>query len=96
MADNPTWFDEDYYLKSKLNQLQLTEPDANWNMASLIKAIADAGFTPLSHFTAYSAQERTSPNPFFNAHEYLEAKLRQLQETEPGQVFNHRRGRCRH
>lgn len=84
MADNPSWFHEEFYLKSKLNQLKLTDPDANWTLDSLRQAIADAGLTPFAHFGSYSLAERTSPNPNFNPHEYLEAKLRQLQEIDPG------------
>lgn len=88
MPNNPTWLDEDFYLKSKLNQLNTTDPAAGWTMETMCQAIKNAGFTALSHFESYSLTERTSPNPFFNAFEYLQAKLKQLQKVEPGKYSN--------
>src|SRR5690554_6341502 len=85
MANIPAWFDEDFYLRSKLNQLNLSEPDADWSLDSLRDAIADAGLTPFTHFQAYSLVERTSPNSHFNAYEYLHAKLQQLEGEAPGE-----------
>lgn len=79
-----SWFNEEYYLQSKLAQLRATDPSnpAAVSVAALQVALQEAGFTPQSHFEAFGAQELTSPNPFFNATEYLEAKVRQLNSSE--------------
>src|SRR5690606_31934442 len=83
MATN-AWFNETYYLQSKLAQLRADDPQnpAAANLVALQSALQAAGFTPLSHFEAFGAIELTSPNPYFNATEYLEAKTRQLNESE--------------
>lgn len=87
MATSSDWFDETHYLQSKLAQLRATDPDnpAAADVAALRAALEAAGYTPLQHFEAFGAQELTSPNPYFNATEYLEAKARQLNnsDTEP-------------
>jgi len=84
MAQGNAWFVEYLYLESKLDQLRRIEPDSNWDTDSLKAAISDAGYTPLTHFQTFGHIERTSPNAYFHAEEYLEAKLRQLQDVEPG------------
>ena len=76
------FFDETYYLKSKLAQLNsIGETDANgkaYTLTTLKQAIADAGMTPESHYQQYGVTEHLNPNPYFNEVEYLEAKLQQL------------------
>lgn len=74
-----TWFDSDFYLSSKLAQLQKTEPNnAKWQgpaaLANLNDALKVAGYTPESHFLTFGSAELTSPNKYFNAEEYLAAK----------------------
>ena len=73
-------FDEAYYLKSKLAQLKATDAQyANWNTDQVKQAILDAGFASVEdHCNQYSLIEGTSPNPYFNTMEYLEAKVNQL------------------
>lgn len=78
-----TWFDKDFYLTSKLAQLQKTQPtNPDWqgtNALVLVKqAIESAGFTLESHFQQFGSLELTSPNKYFNAEEYLAAKAAQL------------------
>ena len=85
---NPAWFDEEHYLKSKLNQLQTQEPSANWTHTALLQALDEHGFTPYSHFLQFGAAERLSPNPLFNTYEYLQAKLQQLEVADPGVSWN--------
>ena len=84
MQHNTVWFAEHAYLNSKLEQLKRIDSDTPWDIDSIKDAIHNAGYTPLSHFETFGHSERTSPNPYFHAHEYLEAKLRQLETIEPG------------
>ncbi len=78
MAQNPAWFITNDYLASKLNQLQLTDPAGNWTFFTLTAALEQAGLTPFEHFEQFGDAEGTSPNSYFNAAEYLQAKANQL------------------
>src|SRR5690606_31095361 len=80
---NPVWFDEDHYLNSKLNQLQTDDPAGNWTLSALQQALDANGYSAYEHFLQFGAAERTSPNAFFDAAEYLQAKLQQLWSTDP-------------
>ena len=55
------FFDESYYLKSKLAQLEsVGEKDANGNaytLDSLKQAITDAGMNPKPHYPTYGRTE---------------------------------------
>ena len=79
------FFDESYYLNSKLAQLKAVhEKDAHGNdytLDTLKQAISDAGMTPESHYQQYGIVEQLNPNPYFNEAEYLQAKLKQLQSV---------------
>ena len=75
---NPSWFNQTFYLESKLTQLRASGQTQFTNVLQVQEAIAAAGLTPLEHFNAYSLVERTSPSTFFNTQEYLEAKAAQL------------------
>ncbi len=80
-------FDEAYYLKSKLAQLKATDAATygNWNTDQVKQAILDAGFASVEdHCNQYSLVEGTSPNPYFNTMEYLEAKVNQLNSMKEG------------
>lgn len=76
------FFDESYYLKSKLAQLEsVGEKDANGNaytLDSLKQAISDAGMTPETHYQTYGRTEQLNPNAYFNEAEYLIAKTMQV------------------
>lgn len=76
------FFDESYYLKSKLAQLEsVGEKDANGNaytLDSLKQAISDAGMTPETHYQTYGRTEQLNPNGYFNEAEYLIAKTMQV------------------
>ena len=65
-----SYFNEDYYLKSKLAQLHAAnELDANGNaytLTTLKQAIADANMTPESHYQQFGMTERLNPNPYVN------------------------------
>ena len=78
-------FDLNYYLNSKLAQLQLqNSKDSNgqaYTQETLLQAIHKAGLTAEQHYQQYSVQEGTSANPYFNTVEYLRAKLYQLQHS---------------
>lgn len=71
---NPSWFDEAYYLTSKLEQLQESGETAYTNVLQVKAAIEAAGMTVYEHFSNYSLVEQTSPNQYFNTGEYLAAK----------------------
>lgn len=75
---NPIWFNRDEYLSSKLMQLRASGDTSYNNITALALAIEEAGMTPYSHFEAFGAIERTSPNQYFNANEYLAAKTEQM------------------
>lgn len=84
-----TWFNSDYYLSSKLAQLQKTDPtNPLWQgsnaLVNLNNALSAAGYTPESHFLAFGSAELTSPNQYFNAEEYLAAKALQANATQVG------------
>ena len=76
------FFDESYYLKSKLAQLEsVGEKDANGNaytLDSLKQAISDAGMIPETHYQTYGRTEQLNPNAYFNEAEYLIAKTMQV------------------
>lgn len=78
----PSWFKKEVYLQSKLAQLRATGDNRFSDIVALDQAIEAAGFNAYTHFQAFSLIERTSPNEFFNATEYLEAKARQLNTAE--------------
>ena len=86
------YFDETYYLQSKLAQLesigQSKRPDgAPWTETNLKAIMRDQGMTPQEHYLRYGRAEGLNPNPYFNETEYLQAKTDQLnsvQELKPG------------
>jgi len=45
MASIPTWFDANFYMASKLAQMQATDPEGNWTAETLKAAFAENGFT---------------------------------------------------
>ncbi|MBV5302653.1 MAG: hypothetical protein JZU70_00375, partial [Chlorobium sp.] len=67
-------FDETYYLGVKLKSLQAQFSE--WvvkDTADLKTALADAGFTPETHYMTWGWQEHLAPNEYFNAAEYARA-----------------------
>ena len=82
----PNYVDTQYYMESKLAQLQRSdERDANgqpYTLDSLKAAFAAAGLTPEQHYLAYGRSEGLNPNPSFNEVEYLHAKLSQLHSID--------------
>ena len=79
---NNSWFDENYYLNSKLIELQQSGQTQYTSTVQVYNAIVAAGYTPLTHFEAFSLDENTSPSQYFNTFEYLEAKAAQLNATQ--------------
>ena len=78
-----SYFNEIFYLESKLAQLQRTGETQFTSVVQVRDAILAAGFaTVRDHFNLYSLEEGTNPNRFFNTQEYLEAKAAQLNEAE--------------
>ena len=78
------FFDEDYYLRSKLAELQVR--GHFYSKEGLITAIKNFGLTVEEHFQKYSISEGTSANPYFNTCEYLHAKLAQLQNNSDPEI----------
>jgi hypothetical protein len=86
------YFDETYYLQSKLAQLknigESYHPDGDtWNATNLKAFMLEQGMTPQEHYLRYGRSEGLDPNPYFNEAEYLQAKTDQLnsvQELKPG------------
>ncbi len=88
----PTWFDANFYMASKLAQMQESDPEGNWT-AETLKAAFDAnGFTGTegiyAHYDAYSLAEGTSPSQYLDADYYLAAKLAQMQKTDPSYTMD--------
>lgn len=83
---NPTWFIEQDYLASKLGKLKAADAEAygSWTTEQVKEAIEAAGMTPFDHFQAFNKEEGTSPNQYFNAYEYIEAKVKQLNAAKVG------------
>ncbi len=80
------FFDEAYYLNSKLAQLSLTGSKAPsgdpWNLTTLNARLAADGLTPQSHYERWGRGEGLNPNAYFNEYEYLQSKLKQLHSID--------------
>ncbi|NKN32895.1 hypothetical protein [Marichromatium bheemlicum] len=77
----PNWFDASYYLSNKLAQLRHHDPFDIYKDLSveyLEGLMGRAGMTPYQHFLRYGMDEEVNPNAYFNAEEYFEAKVEQL------------------
>lgn len=82
---NPTWFNADFYLKGKLDQLDAIDPDGKlndgkpWSTMDDVKAALEAaGYEGdeglYQHFVDFGMDENISPNEDFNAMFYLRSK----------------------
>lgn len=75
-------FDEAYYLKVKLAQMESVDArdmDGNaYTEASLREALTQKGITLQEHYEAFGRAEGLNPNPYFNETEYVLALTRQL------------------
>jgi len=76
------FFDESFYLNSKLAQLQANGETQYATAADVKAALLAHGFTAESHYAQYGLVERTSPNEWFNTNEYLLAKAAQLNAAQ--------------
>ena len=92
MASIPTWFDANFYMASKLAQMQATDPEGNWTAETLKAAFAENGFTGTegiyAHYDKYSLAEETSPSQYLDADYYLAAKLEQMKKTDPSYTMD--------
>lgn len=82
---NPTWFNADFYLKGKLEQLQAVDTegklngDKAWSTMDEVKAALEAaGYEGdeglYQHFVDHGMDENISPNEGFDVMFYLQAK----------------------
>ena len=73
----PSWFKAEDYLKNKLATKDVSDAGIT-NLPSLMVAFEKAGFAGESgayrHFQMYGDAEGISPNAYFNATQYLQAK----------------------
>ena len=74
------------YLQNKLTQMQADDP--TYTMAQLEAALKDAGLSAWDHYTQYGAAEGLSTSQYFNTNEYLNAKLAQMQATDPAYTMD--------
>ena len=92
MASIPAWFDANFYMASKLAQMQATDPEGNWTAETLKAAFAENGFTGTegiyAHYDKYSLAEETSPSQYLDADYYLAAKLEQMKKTDPSYTMD--------
>ena len=82
------YFDVAEYLKAKAEQLNAMEEGVGfeghqWNEASVLSAIRDAGLSAWDHYTQFGMYEGVNPSNLFDANEYLAMKLASLQAEEP-------------
>ena len=74
-----TFFDESYYLRSKLTSLKANDSRyVSWSAEQMKQSIENSGKSLEEDFNENSASEGTSPNSYFNTNEYLAAKARQM------------------
>lgn len=82
---NPTWFNANYYLKGKLDQLNAIDPDGKLNDGKVWSSVDDvkaalkvAGYEGdeglYQHFVDFGMDENISPNEAFDAMFYLQSK----------------------
>ena len=75
----PSWFNEQYYLRSKLAQLNSGDTPSEYTTTAQVRqAIEGTGLTVYDHFQQFSLDEHTSPSQYFNTHEYLVGKAEEL------------------
>lgn len=79
----PPWFNESYYLDSKLAQLKSAGYTEYTEREQVKQAIEATGLSTYDHYQQYSLAEKTSASEHFNTYEYLQAKTAQL-NAEPG------------
>ena len=79
------FFDENYYLSTKLAQLQSAgerdQDGREYTFASLRKSIVQFSGTVREHYEQHGREEGLNPNQYFNETEYLSAKLRQMRSV---------------
>lgn len=65
MASIPTWFDANFYMASKLAQMQATDPEGNWTAETLKAAFAENGFTGTegiyAHYDSTALPKKPAP-----------------------------------
>lgn len=87
MVSIPTWFDADFYMASKLAQMQKADPEGKWDADKIQAAFEEAGFSGAegiyAHYNEFSLVEGTNPNQYVNQAVYLTAKMEQMQKAEP-------------
>ena len=77
------YFDSDYYFQSKLVQLQTTDPNGHWTLASTKQAFANANLSAWDHYMLYGVSEGVNPCGNFSTSKYLNAKLDELHRDDP-------------
>ena len=86
----PSWFNYEFYMGTKLAQMQKADPEGNWTVSKLVDAFAQNGFLgedgAYNHFVQYGAAEEVAPNADFNPSEYYAAKAAQFYGVEPSAV----------
>ena len=96
---NPTWFNANFYLKGKLEQLQTVDTegklngDKAWSTVDEVKAALEAaGYEGdeglYQHFVDFGMDENISPNEGFNVMFYLQAKADALNAVHYGGKTN--------
>ena len=80
------YFVSSAYLQNKLTQMQADDP--TYTMAQLEAALKDAGLSAWDHYTQYGAAEGLSTSQYFNTNDYLNAKLAQMQATDPAYTMD--------
>lgn len=80
MGTAPKWFNEDYYINQKANQL-IDKGKADTLDAAkelFLDALDKLGWTPYDHYVTYGDSEGLSPNPLFDREYYINQKAQDL------------------
>lgn len=97
---NPTWFNADFYLERKLDQLNAIDPDGKqWSSDDVKAALEAAGYEGneglYQHFVDFGMDENISPMEGFDVMFYLQSKAAALnavkyegKEWDPASVMD--------
>jgi len=79
------YFNTYEYLQAKVSQLNADpENTTEWSLDGVVEALQQAGYTNAwDHYDDHGLNEGVNPSNNFDASDYLDAKLAELQESDP-------------
>lgn len=76
-----SWFQVNYYMNSKLEQMRASLPGYSLDM--LWQAFGEAHISCWDHYTLYGMYEGVNPSADMNTNAYMNAKLAQMRGSDP-------------